>query len=420
MASLVVTSCQDYILDKQPKNLITDATVWSDPTLIDAFLTMQYSLTTVMVQEAATYIPSWGVGSPVVGGVWDPNDLYPSEQGYGPLVINNIADEGKAGWAIVDVFGYKIGGLSVNGGLLEWWEYPYYIIRNLNQFIERVPNSPIDAALAKKRMAEARFLRAFNYFAMVKRYGGVPLITKQQKLDDPKDELYPARNSEREIYDFIISEMELSSSHLQDGLFLDLPFLYERAFLYSEIIDSYKNGKIKFIIPLKPFFGSKGVLALLKNSTKDFYLESILQSFIKASSLAFVRKYIPETFLIGKEAMKIISVEKIISGKRYVLKEAISSGMKGVYFSDEINFKETLEIACNAKMNWVLQEEVLNQPQTFSFFDNGASLCSAKDWFMRITTHYVNRNLADIIITARRDRAVHGAKDCLQIGTVID
>ncbi len=219
---------------------------------------------------------------------------------------------------------------------------------------------------------------------------------------------------------FIISEMELSSSHLQDGLFLDLPFLYERAFLYSEIIDSYKNGKIKFIIPLKPFFGSKGVLALLKNSTKDFYLESILQSFIKASSLAFVRKYIPETFLIGKEAMKIISVEKIISGKRYVLKEAISSGMKGVYFSDEINFKETLEIACNAKMNWVLQEEVLNQPQTFSFFDNGASLCSAKDWFMRITTHYVNRNLADIIITARRDRAVHGAKDCLQIGTVID
>ena len=254
MVFLVVTSCQDYILDKQPKNLITDATVWSDPTLIDAFLTMQYSLTAVMVQEAATYIPSWGVGSPVVGGVWDPNDLYKSEQGYGPLVISNIADEGKSGWAIVDVFGYKIGGLSVNGGLLEWWEYPYYIIRNLNQFIERVPNSPIDADLAKMRMAEARFLRAFNYFAMVKRYGGVPLITKQQNLNDPKDELYPARNSEQEIYDFIISEMDAIANDLPVSQTIGRPSkwaaltLKSRAALYAGSIAQFGtvqlNGKI--------------------------------------------------------------------------------------------------------------------------------------------------------------------------------
>jgi hypothetical protein len=36
-----------------------------------------------------------------------------------------------------------------------------------------------------------------------------------------------------------------------------------------------------------------------------------------------------------------------------------------------------------------------------------------------VTVQYVNRQLADIIVTARRNKAVHGGKDCLQIGTVI-
>jgi hypothetical protein len=62
--------------------------------------------------------------------------------------------------------------------------------------------------LAELRVAEARFLRAYIYFSMVKRYGGVPLITKVQQLDDSEDILYPSRNSEKEIFDFVISETD--------------------------------------------------------------------------------------------------------------------------------------------------------------------------------------------------------------------
>ena len=46
------------------------------------------------------------------------------------------------------------------------------------------------------------------YFSMVKRYGGVPLITKVQATTDPVEELYPRRNSEEEIYNFVLSECE--------------------------------------------------------------------------------------------------------------------------------------------------------------------------------------------------------------------
>src|SRR5690606_1363716 len=87
---------------------------------------------------------------------------------------------------------------------LQWWGNAYYTIRNLNNFIERAAGSSISNV--EERIAEARFLRAFCYFAMVKRYGGVPLITKVQSLDADSAELYPKRNSEKELYDFIIAE----------------------------------------------------------------------------------------------------------------------------------------------------------------------------------------------------------------------
>lgn len=257
------TSCrQDEILNKQPLDLITDATVWNDPTLIDAFLTMQYSLTTVMVQESPDYIESWSVGSPV-DGKWN---ILTTEHGSGPLIINEISDESQPGWNITGIAtAYKPGGLNINGGLLEWWEYSYYIIRNLNQFIKRVPNSPVDTDLAKKRVAEARFLRAFNYFSMVKRYGGVPLVTKEQNLSDPVDVLYPKRNSEQEIYDFVISEMDAISEDLPATVTYGRPCkwaalaLKSRAALYAGSIA--QSGTIQL----------NGLVGIPQNLASDYY-----------------------------------------------------------------------------------------------------------------------------------------------------
>ena len=85
-------SCEDDLLDKEPLDLITDATVWNDESLIDGFLASQYTLTSVMVQESPAWIGSWAQGYPL-GGF----DIYNTEHGYGPLIINNFADEGKGG-----------------------------------------------------------------------------------------------------------------------------------------------------------------------------------------------------------------------------------------------------------------------------------------------------------------------------------
>jgi hypothetical protein len=222
----------------------------------------------------------------------------------------------------------------------------------------------------------------------------------------------------------VLGEMATKEGDVEDGLFLDLPFLYHRVGLYQKIVPAYRDGRVKFVIPPKPFFGAKGVLALLRNDGADQQLEAVLLSFIDKEALELVRKYIPETWLVGKQLQGSSAMEDRISAKRYVLKESISSGMKGVFFSDEPDFTSALKIANGQKMNWILQEEVQNQPQTFSYFDEGfpepvSVLGTSSDWFMRVTVHYVARQLADVVVTATQSRAVHGGKRCLQLGTIV-
>jgi hypothetical protein len=96
-----------------------------------------------------------------------------------------------------------------NWGYGEWntWDYAY--IRELNLFIERATAATELTDGDKTRfIAEARFLRANYYFEMVKRMGGVPLITASQTYDPKGDvtALQTPRSKESEVYDFVIAE----------------------------------------------------------------------------------------------------------------------------------------------------------------------------------------------------------------------
>jgi hypothetical protein len=194
-------SCINEVLDKQPLDIISEDVVWNDPNLVDAYIAREYSRMIIFNFDKADHGAN--------GWTWDVE--------FGFLAVSVVADEtGSLIWYGNDNwFRYKIGGLTINGGLLEWWENAYSIIRQLNMLIEKLPESSNDPAFIASRMAEARFLRAFNYFAMVKRYGGVPLITKTLQVNASEEELYPVRNSEKEIYDFIIDEIDAIEEDLQ-------------------------------------------------------------------------------------------------------------------------------------------------------------------------------------------------------------
>lgn len=111
-----------------------------------------------------------------------------------------------ANWQVANSAFLRTYSQETGGGPLKYWDY--ITIRELNNMIENIVNSQtFSPDYINKKLQEARFLRAYVYFEMVKRYGGVPIITKVQNEDDPQEELFPFRNTEKEVYDFIDSEL---------------------------------------------------------------------------------------------------------------------------------------------------------------------------------------------------------------------
>jgi hypothetical protein len=235
----LLTSCNRQVLDKEPLDIVSDANVWSDKALVNAYLTHIYYEMYWLANESG-------------GAGWNGDGFYAEFE------VNEVSDECFPQWRDWNpstAFRYKYGNLTIGGGLLEWWGYS--TIRSINQFIERIPASPFSSDEIKAKVAEARFLRAFCYFAMVKRYGGVPLITKVQSLSDPKEELYPARNKEEAVYDFILSEIDAIAGDLQETVAADdlgRPSKYaalalkSRAALYAGSIAEFGTVKLDGVV----------------------------------------------------------------------------------------------------------------------------------------------------------------------------
>jgi hypothetical protein len=96
------------------------------------------------------------------------------------------------------------------------WTNSYNYIRSANNILEKGSGST-DTEV-KRFMAEAKFFRAWYYWKLFRIYGGVPLITKVLKSDDP--ELFTARSSRTETVDFILKDLSEAASDLplQSGL----------------------------------------------------------------------------------------------------------------------------------------------------------------------------------------------------------
>lgn len=64
---------------------------------------------------------------------------------------------------------------STNRELPDFWNGMYQEINYCNQVIDNIPNISMDASLQARYLAEAKFLRAYSYFRLVRAFGDVPL-----------------------------------------------------------------------------------------------------------------------------------------------------------------------------------------------------------------------------------------------------
>lgn len=87
--------------------------------------------------------------------------------------------------------------------------WPYNSIRQVNQFMEALQTVDLDQKSRAELMSEAHFIRAFIYFGLAKRYGGVPLIESVQKFEGANtDSLYVPRSTEKVTWDFILKDCD--------------------------------------------------------------------------------------------------------------------------------------------------------------------------------------------------------------------
>ena len=188
LALFSATSCMD--LDKDPLDRISDKAVFKDEGLTTAYLYTIYGYMPcgygLFVQDGQNVFTGMGITDLLDGST----DLLRS----------------PAGWN--ESNGVMIPGtMSSSYNPLETWGRSYEVIRKVNNLLEGLSDSPLSNEFKQRVTSEARFVRAFMYFDLVRRYGDVPLIKEVQGFDN-LEELKVPRTDKEEIYDFIFTELD--------------------------------------------------------------------------------------------------------------------------------------------------------------------------------------------------------------------
>ena len=184
-----ISSCSDF-LETTPLTEFSEASVFSDPILVETFINHIY----------------FRLDEPLTDG----------------RNSSNVVDEGH--------YRGNAGSLQFNRGQItldvipaspfrryRGWNDLYKTIRFCNIFFNKVEEVPFDNVITdgktlKERMTgEVHFLRAYLYFFLISTYGGVPIIEEVYELDS---EFEKARNSWQECVDFVVSECDKAAALL--------------------------------------------------------------------------------------------------------------------------------------------------------------------------------------------------------------
>lgn len=93
----------------------------------------------------------------------------------------------------------------------DYWRLSYGRVARCNYFMENVIKTPIAEEKIKRMIAEARFLRAAQYFYLSQYYGAVPLVTKVLTAEEANT---VSKATKQEVVDFVISEFIAAAADL--------------------------------------------------------------------------------------------------------------------------------------------------------------------------------------------------------------
>jgi hypothetical protein len=103
-----------------------------------------------------------------------------------------------------------------DGSGASYW--PYARIRDVNLFINEFPNyqDNYSSAVYNSLLGEAHFFRAYFYFGLAKRYGGVPLVTEVQDPTGDPLPLQVSRATEYDTWKFIHDDLQFAIENMPE------------------------------------------------------------------------------------------------------------------------------------------------------------------------------------------------------------
>src|ERR1700761_4982580 len=185
-----VSACRK--LDIPPKNIIQGPDVFGSPGGITAYMARLYSELPI---EDFRYTPDMGLNF-----FW--------------IIKPTSATTGEA------LSRDQTGSMQENFGGWSWdiWGGSYTVIHDCDYFIQTLPGyaSNYTTAQVNAWLGEAYFVRAMTYFALVKRFGGVPIVNKVLNYTPGSDvtDLKVPRSSEQAVWDQVGSDFDFAIANL--------------------------------------------------------------------------------------------------------------------------------------------------------------------------------------------------------------
>lgn len=176
---LLGSSCNDSFLDRIPQDQLSDESYWK------------------VEEDALKYTTSIYRYLPEPGNYVIMTECYTDNA----LPVHVFTNQGDISSG---------AATASTGHFKELWQTLYQGIRRCNIFFENIEKVEMNEEKKKVLIGEVEFLRAYFHATLLKYYGGIPILTHPLKLN----ESIPPRDSEENVYDFVMKECDKAIAKL--------------------------------------------------------------------------------------------------------------------------------------------------------------------------------------------------------------
>ncbi len=194
LLTLSLASCNDWLNDVENKSSVDDVTVFNRAETIDLYVNGFY-----------TWLNTYGqFGERQFTGSWTEamTDIFKYSG-------SNLTARGGQ----PNLYSQLAVPMSPGGNLYDCWDNAYSCIRRLNQFLTLEDKYATSYSETQRLQwqAQARFFRAFMYFQLARRHGGVILYTELPEGPNK------ARSSEADTWDLVEEDLDFCIANLPES-----------------------------------------------------------------------------------------------------------------------------------------------------------------------------------------------------------